>query len=80
MTLYVLDGDLRPVPIADAPVLILSEKAGPRQLTGLRPAAVAGASSEWLFEDPALAGHVDGARFRLVIAGVTYTPDFPHHH
>lgn len=77
IALYVLDADLKPTALAEAPVLNLPISSGPKQVTAT---ARAGSNSEWLFSDPVLKGEPEGARLRIVLDGVTYTPELPHQH
>lgn len=77
ITLYSLDAELKPIALTKAPVLNLPTSAGQKQVVAT---ARGGSSSEWVFSDPALKGEPEGARLRVVLNGVTYTPDLPHHH
>ncbi len=75
--LYALDADLKPTTLTKAPVLNLQTSSGPKQLTAT---ARGGSQSEWQFSDASLKGEPEGVRLRVVLDGVTYTPDLPHHH
>ena len=77
VTLYALDAKLKPKPLSQAPVLNLPTDAAPKQVVAT---AQGDSNSEWLFSDPALKGEPEGARLRVVMDGVTYTPDLPHDH
>jgi hypothetical protein len=75
LTLHVLDAGMKPTSLTTAPVLSLPTTAGPLQLV----ATVSGSgSSEWVFSDQTLKAEPDGARLRVVLGGVTYTPEVPH--
>lgn len=76
ITMYALSADLAPTELASAPVLNLIVGGGPKQIE----ATGGGPSAEWVFSDPALKGEPEGARLRVVLDGVTYTPDLPHQH
>ena len=77
ITLYALDSDLQPTALAKAPVLNLMTSSGSKQVVAT---ARGSAEAEWIFRDPELKGEPEGARLRVVLNGVTYTPDLPHHH
>ncbi len=77
ITLYSLDADLKPTTLSKAPVLNFVAGSGPKQVTATPKG---GSKSEWVFSDPALKGEPEGARLRVVLNGVTYAPDLPHHH
>lgn len=77
LVLYPLDADLKPTTLTKAPVLNLQTSAGPKQLTAT---ARGGSQSEWQFKDASLKDEPEGARLRVVLGGVTYTPDLPHQH
>ena len=77
ITLYVFGPDKKPVAVSSPPFLNLTESA--LQLPGA-PLAGQPTGTAWTFSSEALKVHVHGARFRLGVAGVTYTPDWhaPH--
>lgn len=77
IALYALDANLKPTALTEAPVLNLPTDSGPKQVTAI---ARSGSTSDWLFSDPALEGEPEGARLRVVLNGVTYTPELPHQH
>ena len=77
ITVYVLDADLKPLALAEAPVLNLPAESGLQQITGV---AADTANTQWSFKAPSLAGEPEGARFRVVLNGVTYTPELHHDH
>ncbi len=74
VTVYVLGEDNAVVALDQPPLLNLVTDEGSRQVK-----AVA-VGEAWLFEDAALLGEPEKARFRLVIAGKTYQPDMPCSH
>ena len=77
LTLHALDGDMKPLDLDAPPVLNLAGDDGVKQLEGKAPGM---SRSTYIFQDPALKGHAHGARFRVKVKGVTYTPELPHHH
>lgn len=77
--LYVLDVDLKPLAADEAPVLNLRVEGASSTLTATAAQGAVPAGSGWRFEGEALKGHAEG-RFRVIIAGQTYTPDFQHAH
>lgn len=74
VTLYVLDGNMAPRGIGDAPILNLVGEDGSVRITGVMTATTGeAAASEWNFSHDLLAGHPEG-RFRVKIGSNTYTP------
>jgi len=59
---------------AEAPVLNLKTKDGPKSLTAKAM------GDAWVFTDSSLKGEPEGARFRIVVGGRTYSPEMAHDH
>ena len=59
---------------AEAPVLNLKTKDGPKSITATQM------GDAWIFTDNALKGEPEGARFRIVVGGKTYSPEMAHDH
>lgn len=75
LNLFALDTDMKPIALDKAPFLNLMTDAGPKQL---KATALGTLKSEWVFSDSALKSEPEGARLRIVLRGVTYTPELPH--
>ena len=59
--------------LGDAPRLNFKAGDKPMQLKG-----TANADGSWVFSDAALKGEPEGARFRVVLGGKTYSPEWAH--
>jgi hypothetical protein len=80
VTVHVLGGDMKPLAIPTPLVLNFSHDGKPVQLQGTPEGAAGGNASVWVFVDEALKGEPEGARFRAVIGGKTYSPSMEHAH
>ena len=58
-----------------APVFNFKSGDKPMQLEG-----TANADGSWVFSDESLKGEPEGARFRIVVGGKTYSPEWAHSH
>jgi len=75
LTVWVYAGEeMKPAPLAEPPLLNWKGMDGPRQLQ----ASMSGGA--WVFQDAALEGEIEGARFRLSLGGKVYTPVVEHAH
>lgn len=64
---------MSPASLDSAPILNLMTDAGPKQLTAEM------SDGAWVFADEVLKGEPQSPRFRLVVAGKTYSPEWDHH-
>jgi len=70
-----LGEEMKDTKFAEAPVLNLKAGGKPKQLT-----ATAQDDGSWIFSDAALKEEIEGARFRVVVGGQTYSPEWAHAH
>lgn len=80
VALYVFDADMEPREFDAAPVLCVMLDGDPVRLTGSHEDWDGNEDGGWHFEDDALLGEPEGGRFRLLLDGETYTPEFRHIH
>ena len=66
--------EMTPASLDAAPVLNMKTEAGPKQLTGK------GSGGTWTFRDEVLKGEPEEARFRILVGGKTYSPEWEHDH
>ena len=66
--------EMNPATPDRAPVLNLKTADGPKQLTA------EGSGDTWTFSDEALKGEPESARFRIVVAGKSFSPEWEQDH
>lgn len=75
LTVWVYLGEeMKSASLDRAPVLNFKTDSGPKQLTG------EASGGKWIFTSDALRGEPEGARFRIVMGGKSYSPEWDHHH
>ena len=70
-----LGEELKETKLGDVPVLNFKAADKPMQLKGKLQS-----DGSWQFVDASLKGEPEGARFRIVMAGRTYSPEWGHTH
>lgn len=80
VSVWVLDQDLKELPIADPVVLNLVFESGPKQLTGTPVSPKDGKTAHWSFRDEALKGEPKSGRIQVKVGGKTYNPEYDDGH
>jgi len=70
-----LGEEMKDTKLGDVPVLNFKAEGKPMQLKGKLQS-----NGSWQFVDASLKGEPEGARFRIVMAGKTYSPEWGHTH
>jgi len=70
-----LGEEMKDTKLGDVPVLNFKAADKPMQLKGKLQS-----DGSWQFADASLKGEPEGARFRIVMAGKTYSPEWSHSH